>query len=400
MRLSPRPGLVFISYKREEAAAAGRLREALVQEGFNVWWDEDLQCGQAWAEKLDAAVREAACIIVLWSARAVVSPWVRHEASQAIVRDVYAPCRIELVQLGSPYDRIQATDLIDWDGDRAQAGFSNLLSRVNTLVPAPVSRPRRIGQWLRANLIMLAASLVASGIAAAALGLLWIIFDAQRADRLEKVYDCSASRELRTILALERYSKGKQLQNVCLSRADLSKAYLFKANLIGANLREANLIEANLIEANLYGVDLTEVDLSEANLTGANLTGANLTGANLTGANLSGANLTVANLTEADLSEANLAGANLTVANLTEADLSEANLAKAHLFKADLIKANLAKANLIKANLTKVKLTNTDLSEADLTGVKLTRACADQMPIAWPKNYAPLRQCQGELRPK
>lgn len=283
MSLSPRPGLVFISYKREEAAAAGRLREALVQEGFNVWWDEDLQCGQAWAEKLDAAVREAACIIVLWSARAVASPWVRHEASQAIARDVYAPCRIELVQLGSPYDRIQATDLIEWDGDRAQAGFGNLLNRVNMLVPAPVSRPRRIGQWLRANLTMLVLSLVASGIAVAALGLLWIIFDAQQADRLEKVYDCSASRELRVKLALERYSKDNRfLENVCLTGATLT----------GVNLYEATLTDANLSKADLSFAKLDRAELDRANLTGANLSKADLSEAILTDATLSDATLT------------------------------------------------------------------------------------------------------------
>lgn len=320
MNPSPRPGLVFISYKREEAAAAGRLREALVQEGFTVWWDEDLQCGQAWAEKLDTAVREATCIIVLWSARAVASPWVRHEASQAIARDVYAPCRIELVQLGSPYDRIQATDLIEWDGDRAQAGFGNLLKRVNTLVPAPVSRPRRIGQWLRANLGML----VASGIATVALWLLWIIFDAQRVDRLEKVYDCSASRELRVELALERYSKGEQLQNVCLT-----ETYLRHVTLAGADLANATLAKANL------------------------------------------------------------AGANLTKAFLGEANLTKAFLANASLLMADLTRANLTKAFFGEADLTGANLTGAVLIDADLS-----RACADELPIGWPKNYAPLPPCQ------
>jgi len=132
MAISPRPGSVFISYKREEAAIAEILHGALVKEGFDVWWDEDLQCGQAWAEKLDEAVRDAACIVVLWSERSVASQWVRHEASQAIARDVYAPCRIGLVQLDSPYDRIQATDLIDWVGDPNHGGYRNLLKRVKT----------------------------------------------------------------------------------------------------------------------------------------------------------------------------------------------------------------------------------------------------------------------------
>jgi len=377
MSPSPRPGLVFISYKREEAAAARRLREALVQEGFTVWWDEDLQCGQAWAEEIDAAVRKAACIIVLWSARAVASPWVRHEASQAIARDVYAPCRIELVQLGSPYDRIQATDLIEWDGDRAQAGFSNLLSRVNTLVPAPVSLPRRIGQRLRANLAMSVASLVASGIAVAALWLLWIIFDAQQADRREKVYDCSASRELRAELALERYSKDKELlQNVCLTGAILFKATLTGANLSGATLTKADLTLANLSKADLFGADLTGATLIKADLTEATPFGATLIGA--------------------DLTEATPFGATLIGADLTEADLSKAMLSGAFLSKADLSKAMLSGARLSKADLSKADLFGATLIGADLTDADLTEACADQLPIGWPEDYAPLPPCQKD----
>jgi len=325
MSPTSRPGSVFISYKREEAAAATHLREALVKEGFNVWWDEDLQCGQAWAEKLDEAVRDAACIVVLWSELAVASQWIRHEASQAIAREVYAPCRIELVQLDSPYDRMQATDLIGWEGDREHGGFRNLMARVDTLVPASVSLPRRIGRWLLANL----ATLVASGIAAFAVWLLVTIYIAQQADRQEKVYDCSASVELRTQLARAMYSKGERLDGVCLHRA------------------------------NLQGVDLTGAKLYEANLSGANLALGNLTGANL-----SGANLTAANLHAANLSGANLIKVDLTTALLMQADLTGANLRG----------ANLSGANL---------------AEANLTGANLIQVCADKSPEGWPQNLPP-----------
>ena len=100
------------------------------------------------------------------------SQWVRHEASQAIARDVYAPCRIELVQLDSPYDRIQAADLIGWEGGREHGGFRNLMARVETLVHSPFSLPRRIGRWLRVNL----AKLIASGIAVFIVSVLGTIF--------------------------------------------------------------------------------------------------------------------------------------------------------------------------------------------------------------------------------
>jgi hypothetical protein len=305
--MSIRPGSVFISYKREEAPAAERLRDALVEEGFDVWWDEDLQCGQAWAERIDQAVREAACVIVLWSERAVASQWVKYEAAQAMAREVYAPCRIELVELGSPYDRIQATDLIGWKGDPDHAGLHNLLQRVDELVPAPVPVPLRVTRWLRAKFAVLAASAIALG----AVVLLVTIYRAQLADRREKIYDCSASRELRAELAKEIYSTGESLARTCLSGAVFVEADLSDARLDGALLSGAVLVQANLS--------------SGATLMGANLSGANLTGADLSGAYLREADLTGAGLVQADLSEARLDGADLSgVLNLTQAALDSA----------------------------------------------------------------------------
>jgi uncharacterized protein YjbI with pentapeptide repeats len=389
MTASARPGSVFISYKREEAAFAETLRKALVKEGFNVWWDEDLQCGQAWAEKLDEAIRDATCIIVLWSEKSVASQWVRHEASQAIAREVYAPCRISLVQLDSPYDRIQATDLLDWDGDSEHAGFQNLLQRVDTLVPAPVPLPSRIAYWLRANPI----TVVASGIALFATWLLVTIFLALQADRLEKAYDCSASAELRTELAIARHSSGESLRSVCLRRTDLSDVDLSKADLSRANLREASLLRAtleganlrlaelggaNLSEANLKRADLSWADLREAFLTDAGLNKANLSSANLSRARLVVADLREAFLVRADLSNADLAGADLREAVLPGADLSEANL-----FDADLSGAKLFDANLIEADLRGANLRGAYLSRANL------RTARFSPDTKWPENYDP-----------
>jgi hypothetical protein len=42
----PRGRHLFISYKREDAATAGKVRHALMALGFSVWWDEELQTGQ------------------------------------------------------------------------------------------------------------------------------------------------------------------------------------------------------------------------------------------------------------------------------------------------------------------------------------------------------------------
>jgi hypothetical protein len=150
-------GFVFISYKREDAAQAERLRKLLEVSGFVVWWDLDIQCGQVWNQVLDDAVRDAGCIVVLWSTLATKSPWVTHEASRAMDRGIYAPVRIELCPIHAPYDRIQATDIVDWNGDPNHAGVQRLLSRVESLLPKPLSMAGRLRRWARKRIAVISA---------------------------------------------------------------------------------------------------------------------------------------------------------------------------------------------------------------------------------------------------
>ena len=83
-------GFVFIGYKRENVPQSAMLRKVIEARGFEVWWDLDIQCGQVWNQVLDDAVRDAGCIVVLWSTLALKSPWVTHEASRAMDRNIYA----------------------------------------------------------------------------------------------------------------------------------------------------------------------------------------------------------------------------------------------------------------------------------------------------------------------
>jgi hypothetical protein len=126
---------VFISFKTEERENAHRLKAALNEAGFDVWWQEEIQCGREWHGEIDLALGRAGCVVVLWSRRSMMSPWVRHEASQAVVKGVYAPARLEPMEIDSPYNRTQATDLINWDGKLDHPGFRNLAARVTELMP-------------------------------------------------------------------------------------------------------------------------------------------------------------------------------------------------------------------------------------------------------------------------
>lgn len=132
------PKHVFISFKTEEREFASKLKTALINHGYKVWWQEEIQCGQEWHGEIDKAIAEAGAVIVLWSNESLNSTWVRHEASQAIIKKIYTPVRIEVMEIESPFNREQATDMNNWTGDTNAPGFINLLARLNTLMPKPL----------------------------------------------------------------------------------------------------------------------------------------------------------------------------------------------------------------------------------------------------------------------
>lgn len=141
--------LVFLSFKSEEKAHADQLHRALTAKGYNVWWQQKLQCGHVWHADIDAALQAAGCVVVLWSPASLASEWVKHEASQAIARHVYAPVRIVATKIDAPFDRVQATDLIDWDGTESHAGFQNLLRRLEELLPPSLTPFKVAGRFLK-----------------------------------------------------------------------------------------------------------------------------------------------------------------------------------------------------------------------------------------------------------
>lgn len=83
---------VFISYKREDAAFASELEQFLTSHGFDVFRDTTrLEIADHIDIALPAALQKAAAVVVLWSDRAVKSPWVNKEANYAAVAGKYLP---------------------------------------------------------------------------------------------------------------------------------------------------------------------------------------------------------------------------------------------------------------------------------------------------------------------
>jgi hypothetical protein len=125
---------IFISYSREDRAAARHFAESFEREGFSVWWDAVLRSGQTFDEVIEKELRAAKAAVVLWSPRSVASRWVRAEATLADRGNKLVPVIIERCDLPIIFELTHAADLSKWTGDTSDAAWQTLVSDLRRLV--------------------------------------------------------------------------------------------------------------------------------------------------------------------------------------------------------------------------------------------------------------------------
>ncbi|MFO1153984.1 MAG: toll/interleukin-1 receptor domain-containing protein [Rhodospirillales bacterium] len=177
---------VFLSYAREDRATAERLARTLERHGRSVWWDRHVPAGKRFDEVIGENLASARCVVVLWSTAANASEWVGEEAEEARERGLLIPAMIEPVDPPLGFRRIQAADLVGWDGDDAHPGLQRLLVDIDAVLaasaashPAPrpdqaspagsdVSTPASCGpcrrRWAIAGLVGLAVVAIVTGL--------------------------------------------------------------------------------------------------------------------------------------------------------------------------------------------------------------------------------------------
>ncbi|MBZ5658764.1 MAG: toll/interleukin-1 receptor domain-containing protein, partial [Acidobacteriia bacterium] len=134
---------IFISYAREDATAARRLAAELEKRGWSVFWDRRVPAGRHFAEFISEKLAAARCVITLWSRAANASDWVQEEAEEAKKRNILVPALIEQVDPPWGFRRIQAADLLNWQGEGVHEGFQQLLKDIEQYAPshAAVAQP-------------------------------------------------------------------------------------------------------------------------------------------------------------------------------------------------------------------------------------------------------------------
>ncbi len=139
---------VFISYARSTAGQAHAVAEALRALGYDVWRDDQLPAHRAYTDVIEERLQSAKAVVVIWSAEAVKSHWVRSEADRARSDDKLVQLLVDGSRLPMPFDQIQCADLRGWNGDDAAPGWRKVVGSVQDLVKgiktpaaAPSARP-------------------------------------------------------------------------------------------------------------------------------------------------------------------------------------------------------------------------------------------------------------------
>lgn len=125
---------IFISYARPDRDKVEDLSVALEEEGFSLWWDRQIGGGEEFSETIEQELESAKIVIVVWSAHAIKSHWVRDEADFAREQNKLLPLSLDgvLPPLGSR--QLHTIDFSGWDGARSDLAFMELMQSLGTVL--------------------------------------------------------------------------------------------------------------------------------------------------------------------------------------------------------------------------------------------------------------------------
>src|SRR5262245_11716396 len=111
---------IFFSYSSADRERVRPIRDALVAQGFEVFWDQQVPGGMDWDTWIRQHLTKSKCAMAFWSATSVSSDNVRHEATVAkqqgkLISVLLEPLTAEQFPMGLYVQ--QAANLSGWSGD-------------------------------------------------------------------------------------------------------------------------------------------------------------------------------------------------------------------------------------------------------------------------------------------
>ena len=130
---------IFISYARPTESVAKLAARLLSDLGYVVWLDNQLPAHRAYGDVIEERLVEAGAVLVIWSADAVRSEWVRSEANRARTMHKLVQMTLEDIEPPMPFDMIECAKLHGWTGDSQAPGWEKVLHSIAALTGKPAA---------------------------------------------------------------------------------------------------------------------------------------------------------------------------------------------------------------------------------------------------------------------
>ena len=129
------PTDIFLSYAREDRERVRPIAEALIERGYNVWWDKGLRSGEDYRDRIEELLQTSRCVVVAWSRDSLQSDFVMDEASRAHRRKVLLPVFLDAgIDPPLGFGGIHTSDLSGWLENPEDPAFEQFTGDVDTVV--------------------------------------------------------------------------------------------------------------------------------------------------------------------------------------------------------------------------------------------------------------------------
>ena len=90
---------ILLSYTHPDRERIRPLIELLEEEGWDVWWDRDMDPGKKWKPKLLELLATTKIVLVAWSEISIKSKWVEFEADYGLKKNGFVQVILDPVKL-------------------------------------------------------------------------------------------------------------------------------------------------------------------------------------------------------------------------------------------------------------------------------------------------------------
>ena len=121
---------VFLSYSRDDVAAAKQLAACIDAAGHQVWWDRQIEGGSRFTAEIDRELKSADAVVVIWTKSSVESPWVQDEAAEGRDNGRLVPILLGTDKPPLGFRQFQSIDFGNWNGESDPPSLEALIRAI------------------------------------------------------------------------------------------------------------------------------------------------------------------------------------------------------------------------------------------------------------------------------